>query len=1638
MDMEKVLMELKESKKDGSLQIFRKLITCGTTPICKLKERVPDKQAMWQPVLMELLEILANNRDYGKEQILLIPHAFLVLLYEQYDIDEFKRVLQSYLQLDKNPLHSFNTDYDIQDIDLFKLLITHGYLQVNRKSIYAGEICKLPFEVLYKNCTRYTKYTYLAYKVLYAWLQRTSKTDFWEKNDFIFEKKLEIIIFSNWNNSIKEVSKQNSTSIFNQYLRIMNQKYEGFLQFLFKDCLDNISWLNETKYVILSEVFDVWDNVNVMVQGDFILCTFTCLTKNYLRSSGTRLYNIISTKLGETQWKNAFGYPISHMVRQWESGSQKNDQALHWLCTQWLEPTVKKNPTLLSFLWDLSKNAHNILFRSHLERIFSQTRKLQEAGTVHTLIDHCDEYLRLNSFAIHCQKLICFKNENVENHFFVIKHFLFYNANSNSTFLRRGIIKYFKIFLFNLLKSCTTQQHYNVEVFSIFYWLHRFFLDCFEIGSCYQRKVLGIKLYETILFYMNEREISNELSNDPRHRDELRNGFKMKQQLEKFGEWTFTNKMSLLWLLKLILDPATDVKEISANIILEHFQKSSLNDSELKIIFDTAIMKCNSSKFYETESGSMLIKILSKWRPFHEITAIKLESMSHERCEFYKSLTMHTKYTEYLLHEAHKQLADIKRDILRAAMQNSPFHGTLTAILNVGFQNDLETELMTPEFAENLLELLEDAVHFLLSLLSSKSSNHDFSSSFAEMGLAIDTTVKDSEISDDYDDTILSPAHQLVITCIWISLKASCELATEIGMLTYSYKTVERSASVITLVLTKCRHKGAIEAAGVAIGHLTRKLVNVKGYSNLPEEWLTNLISGHKNNPNLTRRSAGLAIMFHRIVANDNRHGKPLVHTTIRSLLNLLEGTQEVPGNFQRNSNCTTSKEDKNEVYQDLPRAKHLHFIQRLVSDSDLHAQIVPYLERITMECFKNLHSQVWTVRNASLQLFGAIVPRISGPCNGNQTLDFGNGYSVDHFITHYPELANHVLSELKNAASWDNNLDNTLKSHSATIPSIILLSRMSVGGSDLVDYSSKTYISSVKQNLKLLFRSPIANVRILAAKAYAALVTLPQISWECLKLKQVVQNIHHPNDLHGYMYAIKYVSDKLQMESKSVNPHCSTNKPDTYYRPQHSLQSKINCPADYLSIQHSQNTLSEHTVSKNAAKSLSRISAIKKSWNDLYYGKMKINLCYVVEAMSLVAFENLESYDDIFLFNEIGQDVDPVLKSESNKPGFSEFIATSTRLYVQHVNRTRNIDHEKLVKILKSQCTDQSVTLLDNLKYDVPVQDIVLNNILQVFPDCNEALLDAMIRYLSESIRNSAIFSTTPVGIGDKSAVLCFSHLSLHNYEITRKVHQLKQKIKEDRKYWKLELFCHILINTLDFDSVAINDLELYCFAKSVDSDENLRKIAIDCTSCLLLHFPRIENSNKLKILRLYLNLLKDEISDIRELARSSFVNFFDSNFAAQSIPPFSETLYYKILDEIIMNKTRHATFSIMEIVDFFLDCLTFINCPKDFKVLVESPFDHEDHATSAEETKLLNIIHFSISHIQKNQSVDNLHIGENIIITDSFNVIRAKNDIQSEGSPEYSDLKTILDLNYSDCMITKRNLVLKSCNSIIESVKS
>lgn len=128
-----------------------------------------------------------------------------------------------------------------------------------------------------------------------------------------------------------------------------------------------------------------------------------------------------------------------------------------------------------------------------------------------------------------------------------------------------------------------------------------------------------------------------------------------------------------------------------------------------QVIYECGLLHCNSFKFYETESGAALMKILAHWASPGEI---------HEDSRAYPS-----SYSEFLLGMARQQLTLMKSDILKAVVQNCPFYGTLTALLAVTFRAGPENRSLTPQFTEDVLSLAKDATDFFLSTLFMKQSN---------------------------------------------------------------------------------------------------------------------------------------------------------------------------------------------------------------------------------------------------------------------------------------------------------------------------------------------------------------------------------------------------------------------------------------------------------------------------------------------------------------------------------------------------------------------------------------------------------------------------------------------------------------------------------------------------------------------------------------------------------------------------------------------------------------------------------------------------------------------------------------------------------------------------------------------------
>lgn len=112
---------------------------------------------------------------------------------------------------------------------------------------------------------------------------------------------------------------------------------------------------------------------------------------------------------------------------------------------------------------------------------------------------------------------------------------------------------------------------------------------------------------------------------------------------------------------------------------------------------------------------------------------------------------------------------------------------------------------------------------------------------------------------------------------------------------------------------------------------------------------LKNLLSiDNEDNINLTRRGAGLTIMFHRIVASDARYNRPFVHLAAATLLESLKSK-----NLQYTEFCQS----------DSTCARHLHFLRTLVADKGLQGHLVQYMEKVCLLCFEYLQSPEWTVR---------------------------------------------------------------------------------------------------------------------------------------------------------------------------------------------------------------------------------------------------------------------------------------------------------------------------------------------------------------------------------------------------------------------------------------------------------------------------------------------------------------------------------------------------------------------------------------------------------------------------------------------------------------------------------------------------
>lgn len=272
-----------------------------------------------------------------------------------------------------------------------------------------------------------------------------------------------------------------------------------------------------------------------------------------------------------------------------------------------MKPTMRKFPRVFQFLWESALMKQLEVSKSYLERIGDRLGfELIYNGTnirdvLNRRVVDFSEHVRLNAFAIVCQNKN-WKYPATENEpFAVVKRFLYFNVDSSSVTLRKGIIKNFEILIGNKHKFDGERQAGDDGIeHSLFYnWLHEFLLDCLDIGSSYQRKILALSLYKVILKFAHveaivtpsvlSKEIAGYRPPPPINYDEFVM-MSMKATTSNCWKWKFVNGRSLITFLKLVLDQMTDVREKSADILTQYLFIRQLTPVEHKVSLLDRIM----------------------------------------------------------------------------------------------------------------------------------------------------------------------------------------------------------------------------------------------------------------------------------------------------------------------------------------------------------------------------------------------------------------------------------------------------------------------------------------------------------------------------------------------------------------------------------------------------------------------------------------------------------------------------------------------------------------------------------------------------------------------------------------------------------------------------------------------------------------------------------------------------------------------------------------------------------------------------------------------------------------------------------------------------------------------------------------
>ncbi|XP_060645501.1 uncharacterized protein LOC132784113 [Drosophila nasuta] len=650
-----------------------------------------------------------------------------------------------------------------------------------------------------------------------------------------------------------------------------------------------------------------------------------------------------------------------------------------------------------------------------------------------------------------------------------------------------------------------TAKHFNKAlksdgVLALAQDIKRFFCQLQQLieldmrSDVYQPKIFALKLMEILLKSLYSEQVTKNAKMCSTQQNQQLGAFLLDQSVFE------PQKMAQL-LFDSLNDPQgfDDALELTVSLLLQ----LQLVDSSKCL--DRCETLCSSSDVDEcslvSQYAQLAVRSFKEQQPARDLYAASLQQL-RSKLESFQKDPLHT---------------------AKAAGGHLFGHICILDELVSGGSRHLEATLATTE----LLPLLERILNIVLDFLNVANTRREeaaaattaTAASFQDMEESLELLVSESVYEAGAEEA--AACRKYLLMSFWLTLKAICDLATSVGCNLLlateepDYAALQRCLDINVAVLTRCRHKGAIEAAGLSIGKLTRSLASEQEGLELLYNCLERELLSDCRQVSTTRRGAGFSIMFLHVLKNDNTR-RQLLHRAVQRILQRL---QELPASLPDAA-----------INHDRWEALALHYLCVLVRDTELRPAMCKYYNEIMMVAMAHIDNAEWTISNAALQLFGASLGKLVGQ---RQATEFETKLAWEPSELNYEELACLLPKACEHMLQCCDSAQITTSSIILFLGFLSKVEHLCTTGQE--QQSTQLLLRFRRLSWRLL-RHNCEQVRLLAAscfvRAHEFRCDLPRA---LLKSAKLASRLKDDNFYEGLLYTLHAGVLKLQHEARHV-----------------------------------------------------------------------------------------------------------------------------------------------------------------------------------------------------------------------------------------------------------------------------------------------------------------------------------------------------------------------------------------------------------------------------------------------------------------------------------------------------------------------